>query len=245
MIAMAAWSASPPRTAASMSSKALTLTSVDLDGAERPLVADDRGDDQVADPGRPGELVGAVHVAELAGEVVARGDDPALGHGPAGQALAEPEPRGADRLALLLGQPGVVGRYEHALVRVELVDHRAVGAQQAARLVDDPLEQVARSADGGDPGGDLAQRLLGLGATLDDRARARQLLDQAGVPDGDRGLRREARSGPRRRRRRRRPTWRDTTDSVPSGPASPAQRDGDDRADPGVARRRCAPRRRG
>ena len=34
------------------------LAPVDLDRAERPLVADDRRDDEVADAGRPGQLVG-------------------------------------------------------------------------------------------------------------------------------------------------------------------------------------------
>ena len=42
-------------------------------------------------------------------------------------------------------------------VGVVLVDDRAVGAQQAERLIDDALEDVAGLADGGDPGGDLAQ----------------------------------------------------------------------------------------
>ena len=37
----------------------------------------------------------------------------------------------------VVGQPGVVGRVEHASSAVELVDDRAVGPQQALRLVDD------------------------------------------------------------------------------------------------------------
>ena len=75
----------------------VALATVDLDRAERTLVADDRGDDEVADAGRPRQLVGLVDVLELAGEVVAGRDDPPLGHRPAGQALAEAQPRGAAR----------------------------------------------------------------------------------------------------------------------------------------------------
>ena len=52
------------------------LAPVDLDRPERALVADDRRDDEVADAGRPGQLVGRVEVLELAGEVVAGRDDP-------------------------------------------------------------------------------------------------------------------------------------------------------------------------
>ena len=37
------------------------LAAEDLDRAERPLVADDRRDDEVADAGRPGQLVGRGH----------------------------------------------------------------------------------------------------------------------------------------------------------------------------------------
>ena len=134
-------------------------------------------------------------------------------------------------VALLLGQAGVVGRDEDALDLVELVDDRAVGAQQPERLVDDALEQVARLADRGDPGGDLAQRLLRLGASLDDRARAGELLDQARVADRDRGLGGERGQdlavgvvvGA---------TWRETTDSVPIGPGRrPASGTAIDRAD--------------
>ena len=99
--------------------------------------------------------------------------------------------RGAHRLALLIGQPRVVGRDEDPFELVVLVDDGAIGAQQPARLVDDALEQVARLADGGDPRADLAQRPFGLGAPLDDGARSGQLVDPSRVADGDRGLRRE------------------------------------------------------
>ena len=82
---------------------------------------------------------------ELARQVVARGDDPSLEHGLTGQPLADAEAGRAHRLALLVGQARVVRGDEDALGGIELVDHRAVGTQQAARLVDDPLEEVAGS----------------------------------------------------------------------------------------------------
>ncbi len=86
----------------------VAITAVDLDRPERPVVADDRSDDEVADTGRPGHLVGVLEVLELSLEVVTRGDDPALGHGLARQALTDPKARGADGRPLLVGQAGVV-----------------------------------------------------------------------------------------------------------------------------------------
>ena len=190
------------------------------------------------------QLVGRGHVGELAGEVVAGGDDTTLGHRPARQPLAHPQPRRLDRGALFVGQPRVVGRHEHARLRVVLVDDGAVGAQQPEGLVDDALEEVAGLADGGDPGGDLAQRLLGLGAPLDDRARPRQLVDEARVPDRDRGLRRESRQdlavrlvvgGHLARHDRQRPERRRLAGR---GGHVAGEGDGDDRADAGVGHER-------
>ena len=166
----------------------VVLVLIDLDGAERALVADDRRDDQVADPGRACHLVGRVDVDELAGQVVAGRDDPSLRHGLARQAFAEVQTRGAHRRPLLVAQPGVVDRDQDVLLAVELVDHRAVGTEQAAGLVDDALEQVAGLPDRGDPGGDLAQRPFRLGSPLDDRPRSGQFLDEACIADRDRGL---------------------------------------------------------
>ena len=54
----------------------VALAPVDLDGAERTLIADDRGDDEIADVGGRGELVGLRRVDEVAGQVVAGGDAP-------------------------------------------------------------------------------------------------------------------------------------------------------------------------
>ena len=156
-------------------------------------------------PGPGGHRIGLVDVLELAREVVAGRDHATFGHRLARQPLADPQPLRTDEVALLVGQPRVVGRDEDALVGVELVDDRAVGPEQATRLVDDPLEQVARLADRGDPGGDLAERPLGLGTSFDDR-RASGPAPRSGARCGSRsrpGWR--GRSGPRRRRRRRRP----------------------------------------
>ena len=75
----------------------VAVAPVDLDRAERSLVADDRGDDQVADPRPLGHRVGLREVLELAGEVVARGDDPSLEHRPTGQPLADAEAGRAHR----------------------------------------------------------------------------------------------------------------------------------------------------
>ena len=71
MIAIAAWSASPPRTASSIGVESVALVAIDLDRPERALVADDRGDDEVADPGRDRHLVGLVDMDEVGGQVVA------------------------------------------------------------------------------------------------------------------------------------------------------------------------------
>ena len=53
-------------------------------------------------------------------------------------------------------------------------------ADEAAGLLDDVLEDLGRLAQDRDPGGDLAQRLLGLGAPAERLARAIELVDQAG-----------------------------------------------------------------
>ena len=118
-------------------------------------------------PSPDGERVGQLVVLELGRHVVADGDDPALGHGLARDALAEPQVGQLDALALGVADARVVGPAQGLAVRVELVDDRAVGAQQADRLVGDALQDVAGLAHRGQPGTDLAQRLLGLRAALD------------------------------------------------------------------------------
>ena len=64
----------------------------------------------------------------------------------------------------------------------------AVGAEQAARLLDDAGEDLAGVAERRDPGGDVAERAFPLRARLEGGLRPLQLLDEAGVRHGDRGL---------------------------------------------------------
>ena len=123
-------------------------------------------------------------------EVVGREQRRPLGERSADDVLADE--RIAPAEPPLLVDPRVVAPLDPAGHRVEQVDDRAVGVQQAGGLLDDVLEQVAGLADRGDPGGDLAQALLGLGAPGDLLAGPAQLLDQPGVLDRDRGLVRRA-----------------------------------------------------
>ena len=91
---------------------------------------------------------------------------------------------------------------------------RAVGREQALGILDDPLEDLVGVGQGGDPGGDVAQRPFGLGAAGERRLRALQLVDEARVGDRDGGLLGEAAEDRRVERRRRRaarrlkPRWR-------------------------------------
>ena len=61
------------------------------------------------------------------------------------------------------------------------------------RLVDDVLQDLVGLAQGRDARRDLAQARLRLGATLDVRARARELLHEVRVRDRDRRVGREGR----------------------------------------------------
>ena len=83
---------------------------------ERPVVADDRGDDEVADPGPGGHRIGLGDVLELARQVVAGRDHATFRHRLARQPLADAQPLRADEVALIVGQARVVGRDEDALV---------------------------------------------------------------------------------------------------------------------------------
>ena len=82
----------------------------------------------------------------------------------------------------------VVGPAQVAGGRVEQVEDDAVGADEPPGMLDDVLEDLGRLAQDRDPGRDLAQGLLGLGASTERVARAIQLLDQARRRDGDRRL---------------------------------------------------------
>ena len=85
--------------------------------------------------------------------------------------------------ARLATRPGL----GHARV-AEQVDHRAGRPEQPDRRVDDRLEDLVLVVRRADPAGDLAQRPLGIGGPGKLAARARELLDQPGVGDRDRGL---------------------------------------------------------
>jgi hypothetical protein len=87
-----------------------------------------------------------------------------------------------------VGHAGVERPAQDRAVGLDEVEDRAVGADQPAGRVDDLLEERARVAGGGDLGGDLAERLLGVGPPGELRARRVELLDQAGGLDRDRGL---------------------------------------------------------
>ena len=80
---------------------------------------------------------------------------------------------------------------ERPIGGVVQLEQGSVGAQQAGRLPDHVLEEVAGLADRGDPRGDLAQCLLVRSAPFDDRLGALELLHQAGVDERDRGLTRQ------------------------------------------------------
>ena len=78
----------------------------------------------------------------------------------------------------------------HPLVAEE-VDGHAARLEQARRRVDDRLEDLLLVAHRADPGGDLAQRPLGVGGLGEVGLGAGQLVDEPGVRDGDGGLARE------------------------------------------------------
>ena len=100
VMAIAAWSARPPRTASSMSSNASGLrlkTSIAPSGPASPMIG---AAIEVAEVRAGRQRVGQVVMDEvLRGEVVADADHPALGDRLAGDALAEAQRRELDGLA--------------------------------------------------------------------------------------------------------------------------------------------------
>ena len=113
---------------------------------ERPPAADERGDEEGVDVEVADEPVGVGEVDERGiGRVVTGHDDLALGDGAAEHADAQVDPQRADPLtAAIVGDAGVGREAEDAGVLVEEVGHRAVGAEQARRLVDRAVEDRRR-----------------------------------------------------------------------------------------------------
>ena len=70
-------------------------------------------------------------------------------------------------LGLVVGAAGHDDRDEVGAVVAHPGQVRAVGAEQALGLLDDPVEDDVGLAQGGDPGGDVAQRAFRLGAAGD------------------------------------------------------------------------------
>ena len=101
---------------------------------------------------------------ELVDEVAEGEDHAVLGHGRPGRPDPDVDP---ELRPLLVGEEvadaAIERPVEVARRRVEEVEDDAVGADQADGLVDDVAEDLGRVAQHGDPGGDLAQRLLRLG----------------------------------------------------------------------------------
>ena len=99
-------------------------------------------------------------------EVAGRSDDPALRD----RDSSRPDANGKRELRDLLvaeagADAGIVCPAEQALVAlVDQVEDRAVAADEALRRIDDLLEERAGLTDCGDPGGDLAEGLLGVGS---------------------------------------------------------------------------------
>ena len=92
------------------------------------------------------------------------------------------------KFALVLAlNSGVGPGLGHPLVAEE-IDGHAARLEQAGRSIDDRLEDLLLIAHRADAGGDLAQRPLGVGGLGEVGLGARQLVDEAGVRDGDGGL---------------------------------------------------------
>ena len=168
------------------------LGAEDLDRAERAVLADDRRRDQRVDAAGLGQPVGFRRVDERIGrQVIVDHDHPPLRDGLARHALAELAVRVLQPAPLGLRQARVVRPVQRPIGGVVQLEQCSVGAQQAGRLPDHVLEEVAGLADRGDPRGDLAQCLLVRGAPFDDGLGALELLHQAGVDERDRGLARQ------------------------------------------------------
>ena len=99
-----------------------------------------------------------------------------------------PTPSACHSAARLVLDAGVVRPVDLAGGRVEQVDHGARRAEQPGRLVHDVLEQLGRILDRHQAPGDLAQRPLAVGGSLQRALRRRQPVDEPRVGERDRGL---------------------------------------------------------
>ena len=191
VIAMAAWSARPWSRS---SSSAWKSRGVADETASVPMTSPPGArSGAAAIPRRPSrsatvDVVGLLRDPRV-GEVVDGRDRHALLGGQAVDPAAEREPHAQQPVAGLgVGAAGDDDRDEVRPVVGHPGQVGAVGAEQALGLLDDPLEDDVGLAQGGDAGGDVAQRAFGLGAPRDRLPRALQLLDEPGVGDGDGGL---------------------------------------------------------
>ncbi len=162
----------------------------DRDHADRSVVAGQRRSEDRADARLLDESGDPVcRLEAVVGRVVGRDERPLLGERKPCHALARlqaaRERPFRDVLHRLAGREAPA---QDALLVVVQVDARAVGLEEARRLVDDPLEHLAGIEDRGHARVDLAQRPLRVGAPRDLFARALELLDQARVHDRHRAL---------------------------------------------------------
>jgi hypothetical protein len=125
----------------------------------------------------------------IVADIVTRDDRPPPGDGrrvdPPVHRLADGGARTRRSERPVAGHVGLSDQASGGFDEIELGSFRI---EEPARRVDDLVEEVARVADRGDPGGDLAERLFGASPPSRLLARAGQCLDQPGIVDGDRGL---------------------------------------------------------
>jgi hypothetical protein len=162
----------------------------DLDDAEQAGISEERRGHDRAEAGLAREVVRVLDVGEpVVGEVVAGHDRPAprdreaVDAAVAWQPLPDTAPCPAElALARRVGKPDEPG------LGLDQVELGPIRVDEVTGGLDDLREEVGRVADRGDPGSDLAERLLRSGATADLLARARDRLDEPGVLDRDRRL---------------------------------------------------------
>ena len=162
---------------------------VHLEGAERSRFAADRGDDHRPVAGPIEEEVVDLGVREHRLRVLGGRDHPVLRDGRPRGAEADGDRHHSDLVGgEQVGDAGVERPADLVTPGVNEVEYGAIRVDEPLGGVDDLLEQRARIADRGDLGGDLAERLLRLGAARQLGRRPVELLDQPGVLDRDRGL---------------------------------------------------------